>query len=105
MNIGETIKELRKKKGISQTELAALCNITQTSLSQIEVGKKSPHESTLTKISKVLGVPVMYIYFLSFDENDVPEDKQEAYKILGPYIKQAINQLFTETTKENLLHS
>ena len=37
-NIGKRIKELRKKRGLSQERLAELVNIEQNSLSYIETG-------------------------------------------------------------------
>lgn len=55
MNI---IKELRKQKGLSQSELAALCNVHQTAVSQWENGRTSPDSESLRIISSVLGVSV-----------------------------------------------
>lgn len=55
MNI---IKELRKQKGFSQSELAALCNVHQTAVSQWENGRTSPDSESLRIISSVLGVSV-----------------------------------------------
>lgn len=55
MNI---IKELRKQKGLSQSELAALCNVHQTAVSQWENGRTSPDSESLKIISSVLGVSV-----------------------------------------------
>ena len=52
MNIGKVIKELRKERGFSQIELANICNLTQTSLSQIETGAKRPTSKNLKKICK-----------------------------------------------------
>ena len=42
MNLGETIKLLRKRNGLNQSQLAELCEITVTYLSLIENGKKEP---------------------------------------------------------------
>lgn len=39
----------------------------------------------------------MYLYFLSFDEKDIPEDRKEAYKYLGPTIKKMILELLGES--------
>lgn len=36
------IKELRKKKGLSQTELAKLAGTTQNTISSLETGQYSP---------------------------------------------------------------
>jgi transcriptional regulator with XRE-family HTH domain len=50
MNIGQAIKEVRKNKNLSQGELAALIPLSQTSLSQIESGIKTPSTGTVKKI-------------------------------------------------------
>ena len=50
------IKELRKKKGLSQRELAALCSVHQTAVSQWENGRTSPDMAAYRRLSKVLGV-------------------------------------------------
>ena len=55
MNI---IRELRKQKGLSQSELAALCNVHQTAVSQWENGRTSPDSDSLLILAGVLGVSV-----------------------------------------------
>ncbi len=55
MNI---IRELRKQKGLSQSELAALCNVHQTAVSQWENGRTSPDNDSLRILAGVLGVTV-----------------------------------------------
>jgi len=57
--IGHSIKELRKKKKLTQPQL---CNgtISKSMISQIENNLTSPSLKTLTQISKTLEVPVSY---------------------------------------------
>ncbi|XHR94461.1 helix-turn-helix domain-containing protein [Mucilaginibacter sp. UC70_90] len=50
MNIGKAIKELRVNKKLNQSELAEACGLTQTSLSQIENGIKTPKSRNDEKI-------------------------------------------------------
>lgn len=53
------IRELRQKKGWTQTELARRAGVRQGVLSYIESGKtKHPRIDTLGAIAKALGVPV-----------------------------------------------
>lgn len=56
MEIGKKIREERKKKNLKQQELAKMANISNTYLSDIEVGRTTPSIKTLMKISKALGV-------------------------------------------------
>ena len=53
------ILELRKKRGISQNELARRAGVKQSVISYIENGRtKHPRIDTLTAIAAVLGVSV-----------------------------------------------
>ena len=55
MKIGIKIREERVKNGLSQRLLAKKSGISNTYLSDIEVGRTLPSVSTLLKISKSLG--------------------------------------------------
>ena len=53
------IKELRKKKGLTQMELARIAGVKQSVLSYIESGRtKHPRSDTLAAIAAALGVPI-----------------------------------------------
>jgi transcriptional regulator with XRE-family HTH domain len=96
MNIGNTIKELRKKKEISQGEFAKLCEISQTSLSQIETGAKSPSKTTLKKICEQLDISEPMLYVLSLEERDVPENKKEIYNRIYPSVRQLLDAIILD---------
>lgn len=55
---GSIIKQFRKEKGISQKKLAQLAEISNSYLSDIEVGRTNPSLKTLLKIAKVLEVDI-----------------------------------------------
>lgn len=55
-NIGEKIKCERLKKSLKQYELAKKANISNTYLSDIEVGRTTPSIKTLNKIAKALEI-------------------------------------------------
>lgn len=52
--VGENIKKLRKKTGLSQEELATMAKLDLTSISEIESGLRNPSLKTLYKISLAL---------------------------------------------------
>jgi transcriptional regulator with XRE-family HTH domain len=56
--IGERIRQLRETKGISQQNLAAICNFEKSNLSRIEAGRTNPTIFTLFKISQALEVSI-----------------------------------------------
>lgn len=70
MNIGKAIKELRKKAGLNQTELATKVGIQQTALSQIEAGTRNPQQSTLIGIAATLKMSVagLYVHAIGIDD-------------------------------------
>lgn len=57
-NIGQKIKNERLKKRLKQYELAKEANISNTYLSDMEVGRSKPSLKTLDKIAKALGVDI-----------------------------------------------
>ena len=56
--IGQRIRELRESKGVSQQNLAAVCNFEKANLSRIEAGRTNPTISTLYKISQALEITI-----------------------------------------------
>lgn len=52
------IKELRKEKGISQDELATLCQVTRQTINAIENNKYDPTLSLAFKLAKELSITV-----------------------------------------------
>ena len=60
MNLGETIKDIRKSKGFKQRELADRAGI-------------SPN---------AMDVPVSYLLFASITDDDIPQDKLPIFKAL-----------------------
>lgn len=52
------IKEYREKKGISQGELADLCNVSRQTINAIENNKYDPSLQLAFNLAKTLGVTV-----------------------------------------------
>lgn len=57
-NIVSTICKKREAMGITQRELAKLCNVPQSTVARIETYKTSPTLETLIKITRELGLKV-----------------------------------------------
>lgn len=56
--IGEKVRTIRTKKGISQDELAEKSSLTRPHISMIERGSVSLQIDTLQKIADALGVQI-----------------------------------------------
>ena len=57
-HLGETIRDLRKEKGLSQTIFGERCGFYQTYLSRIENGSANPTINAIEIIAKSLGISV-----------------------------------------------
>lgn len=55
------LKELRKKKGISQLRLATELNTTQNTISRYETGEREPGIDELIKIADFFNVSVDFL--------------------------------------------
>jgi transcriptional regulator with XRE-family HTH domain len=66
VNIGRKISKKRQEMGITQVELAKKAGIAQSTLSNIEMGKKRPQFDTMSAVCQVLGLSVLEL--LTFEE-------------------------------------
>jgi transcriptional regulator with XRE-family HTH domain len=78
MLIGKNIKKVREAKGLSQKEVALTCKMDTGHYSRIEGDKSDPALSSLTKISKALGVDIVEL----FTADDVFKDVNSVDKTL-----------------------
>ena len=57
VRFGQTLRELRKERGISQEQLAFESGYHPTYIGQLEPGKKSPSLRAILKIARALDTP------------------------------------------------
>lgn len=83
MNI---VKELRKRKGIQQKELAIIAGVAQPTVSEWELNKKDPSGERLKKLAEYFEVDELVILGKCIvdlsKENDIPQT-EEAKLISG----------------------
>ena len=58
LNFGDTVRRIRKSKGISQEVLADMCELHRTYLSDVELGKRNISLENIDKIACALGMTV-----------------------------------------------
>lgn len=61
MNIGTTIRTVRKRKNITIAQICEETGLSQGFMSQVETNKTSPSIATLDSIAKALKVPLAYL--------------------------------------------
>ena len=103
MNIGVAIKYVRNQVGISQEDLSKKCGISQTSISQIENGIKSPSKKTVKKICSVLQVPEAVLYIIGIENADIPSSRKEVFNTVFPQIKELAIQIIGKKKSKLIL--
>lgn len=69
MTLGQKLKEIRNKFGLSQEQLAEIMNVSRQAITKWESDSGLPDVSNLQELSKVFGVTVDY---LLNDNNSLP---------------------------------
>jgi transcriptional regulator with XRE-family HTH domain len=84
--LGARIKELRKRVGLSQDQLAERVGIESKYLSRLEVGKRVPSFETLENIADSLQVEMKELFEFSHlsDEATTPEGIESAMAGASP---------------------
>lgn len=73
MQLGNIIKKCRKLKGLTQSQVSATADISESYLSLIEKNKREPSLTALEAIAGALQIPVSILIFLSSEKNDISE--------------------------------
>ena len=109
MKLSEKIIELRKANGMTQEELAAICNVSRQSISKWEADIALPETEKLLILGETFHVPIDVLLKDSLilnevkrahscSDNAIQEKKQEIYE--GILIKESI----TDDTVIDLIH-
>ncbi|MEQ2871172.1 helix-turn-helix transcriptional regulator [Ligilactobacillus ruminis] len=59
--IGQRIRDLRKQKRMSQTELAKSAGVSQTTVTAWETGKAEPSSSAVARLADIFNVTTDYL--------------------------------------------
>ncbi len=104
---GKRIYEQRKKKGLTQKDVADALGITNISVSQWENEKKMPCMKNLTELSKLFNAPIEYLigndkYVIANEDESyglmMTKEEINLIKKLRSY-KKLYNMLTTDTER------
>lgn len=73
---GNILKQLRKEKGLSQTELSKQLNVTQGTIARIESNTRESSMELTKKIAEFFDVSLDYLEGLVEDRNGLTEEKE-----------------------------
>ncbi len=91
MFLGSRIKELRKKKGYTQQQLADLINVTKVSVCCYEKGNRTPNLETFVDLVNVLDTTPDYL--LGMDVKVVAEEDENYHVTMPKEDLQIINEI------------
>lgn len=77
MNFGEILAELRQDRGLLQKDVAAIINVSVSTVSNYETGAHYPDVESMMKLAEYFDVPIDYLlgrtnFRLNFSEMNKP---------------------------------
>ena len=99
--LGKRIKEFRKKKNMTQLQLATMAFISESYMALIESDKRHPSTDVIIKIAEALGVSSDYLLFGDIPKNEMtlfnswknlmngrtPDEIDAAHKLVAFFFK------------------
>ncbi|RJX41798.1 XRE family transcriptional regulator [Paenibacillus pinisoli] len=76
MNVGQIIRRLREKEGLSQIQLADKLNINNSVLSRIESGKRHIEDSELILFADFFDTNIEYLLGRTDDPSPITKNKE-----------------------------
>jgi len=92
--LGSKIRELRKRRKITQASLAEKTDLSDNFIGLLERGKTSPSLESLEKIARALKVPVRELFEFETDEPNKARLLAELNKKLKQKNKEDINWFY-----------
>lgn len=74
MSLGKNIANLRKKRGLSQIELANKLNVSPSAVAMWETEKRAIKDDTLVSIADFFDVPTDYLLGRENENYNIPEN-------------------------------
>ncbi|MFC0211401.1 helix-turn-helix domain-containing protein [Paenibacillus chartarius] len=84
MDIGSTIRSIRKRKNITIAQICEETGLSQGFMSQVETNKTSPSIATLESIAKALKVPLAYLLLRKEERMQIVRKDERRMTSSGP---------------------
>jgi transcriptional regulator with XRE-family HTH domain len=101
-DIGKRIQKAREEAGLSQEELASALGITQSALSNYELGKRRLYLANMEQIAKVLERPLSYFMEEEGSDGEEASTEQESPDEVTAEINRLLPELDQEERQELL---
>lgn len=99
LKISKAIEEMRKIRGLSQTELSVRCGLQPSAISHFETGRRSPSAKNLVKLAVSLGTTTDYLVgnfvdpaaeFLTLYNSLTDHDRSTVFRMMQDLSKRTI---------------
>lgn len=87
----QNLKELRKKKGVKQQEIADYLGITRAAYTNIENGKRETDFDTLNKLANYFDVSIDYLFGKTNDSTPLSK-KKPTPETVGPALAEMLKK-------------
>lgn len=101
MDIGKTIKKIRKRLGMTQVQLAEKSGIRQIHISLIESGKRKPSEETINNIGLAFGINGDAVLMYAMELENINPKHKESFQMIEKSMKTLIEEIIDSQIKEN----
>ncbi|MCR2049999.1 helix-turn-helix domain-containing protein [Acetatifactor muris] len=101
MNFGESIKQIRKEKGLTQKQLGEKLGISQSAIGQFESNKANPKMETIQKIADALNVSLNDLVPDSFEQT-IQIGREVSASDYSTIEAMANHNIFTDKEREKL---
>ena len=71
--LGSTIRQIRTKRGMTQSEVAKRAGVSASYWALIEQGKRVPNLDVIEAMGQALGVPASILVFLASDKTEMEQ--------------------------------
>ncbi|MBR0465978.1 MAG: helix-turn-helix domain-containing protein [Clostridia bacterium] len=72
MLFAEVLKKLRRKKGLSQSDIAKQMYVTKSTVSRWENGTRLPDATMISRLAEILDVDVNYLLYATTERDESP---------------------------------
>lgn len=90
INLGATLAQLRKEKGLSQKQVAGILGVTSSAVGMWELNKRQPDVATVRKIATYFGVTTdsileVQLPEIACTEEELSEEERQEYNLLKTF--------------------
>ncbi|MBM7566267.1 helix-turn-helix domain-containing protein [Paenibacillus sacheonensis] len=103
MDIGSTIRAIRKRKNITIAQICEATGLSQGFMSQVETNKTSPSIATLENIAQALKVPLAYLLLKKEERMQIVRSDERTVTTSGSELLQVEHLSSTKNVRMNIV--